>query len=60
MDSGRNAELWWGSSDSDSDTGLPIDSDSGSDSDFGFDTKYKINNTLIVERASAVQANKET
>ena len=40
---------WWGTSDS----GLLIDSDSG------FDAKYEINNTLIVERVSAVQA-KET
>ena len=48
----------WGCSDSDSgsNSGLLIDSDSGSDS--GSDTKYKINNTLIVEQVSAVQAKK--
>ena len=50
----RGAESWWGCSDSGSDSGLLIDSDSGSH------TKYKINNTLIVERVSAVQAKKET
>ena len=44
----RGAESWWGCSDSDSgsDSGLLIDSHSGS----GSNTKYKINNTLIVER----------
>ena len=50
----RGAESWWGCSDSDS--GLLFDSDSESDSDSGPDTKYKINNTLIVERVFAVQA----
>ena len=47
----RDAELWWGCSDSDSssNSGLLIDSDSGSDSDSRFDTKYKMNNTVIVE-----------
>ena len=48
----RGAESCWGCSDSDS--GLLIDSDS----DSGSDTKYRINNTLIVERVSAVQARK--
>ena len=45
----------WGYSDSDfgSDFRLLIDSDSGSD------TKYKMNNTLIVERVSAVQTRKK-
>ena len=54
----RGAESWWGCSDSE--TGLLIDSDSGSDSDsdLGSDAKYKINNTLIVERVSAVEARK--
>ena len=52
----QGAESWWGCSDSDSDSGLLIDSDSGSDSDSGYDTKNKINNTLIVERVFAVQA----
>ena len=52
----RGAESWWGRSDSDSDSGPLIDSDSGSDSDSGPDTKYEINNTLIVERFFAVQA----
>ena len=49
----RGAESWWGCSNSDSgsDSGLLIESDSGS----GSDTKYKINNTFIVERVSAVQ-----
>ena len=42
----------WDCFDSDTDFGLLIDS--GSDS--GSDTKYKINNTSIVERVSAVQA----
>ena len=51
----RGAESWWGCSDSG--CGLLIDSDSGSDSDF--DVKYEINNTLIVERVSAVQAKRE-
>ena len=45
----RGAESWWGCSDSDCDSVLLIDSDSHSDSDSGCDTKYKINNTLIVE-----------
>ena len=56
----RDAESWWGCSDSDtgSDSGLLIDSDSGSDS--GSDTKYKIDKTLIVERVSAVNARKKT
>ena len=57
------AESWWGCSDSgsDYDSGLLIGSDSGSDSDFnsGPDAKYKINNTLIVERSSADQAKKK-
>ena len=53
----RGAGLWWGCSDSDSDSGLLIDPDL--DSDSGPDKKYKINNTLIVERVSAVQAKKE-
>ena len=53
----RGAESWWGCSDSgsDSDSGLLIDSDS----DSGSDTKYKINNTLIVEQVSAAQAKKK-
>ena len=48
----RGVESWWGCSDSDfgSDSWLLIDSDSGSDSDSGFDTKYKINKTLIFAR----------
>ena len=52
----RGAESWWGCSDS----GLLIDfdSDSSSDSDSWSDTKYKINNTLIVERVCAVKARK--
>ena len=41
----------WDCSDSDTDFGLLIDY--GSDS--GSDTKYKISNTSIVERVSAVQ-----
>ena len=56
----RGAESWWGCADygSDSDSGLLIDSDSSSDSDSdsGPDTKYEINNTLIVERIFVVQA----
>ena len=60
----RGAESWSGCSDSgsDSDSGFLINSDPGSDSDSdsGFDSKYEINNTLIVERVSAVQAQKET
>ena len=56
----RGAESWWGcsDSDSDSDSGLLIGSDSGSDSDSdsGLDAKYKISNTLIVERIFDVQA----
>ena len=48
----RGAESWWGCFDSHSDSGLLIDSDSGTD------TKYKTNNTLIVEGVSAVQAKK--
>ena len=58
MGTARGAESWWGCSDSDSDSGFLIDSDIGSDSnsDSGPDTKYKINNTLIVERVFAVQA----
>ena len=51
------AGLWWGCSDSDSDSYHLIDSDL--DSDSGSDTNYKINNTLIVERVSAVQAKKK-
>ena len=43
-------------SDSGSGSGLLIKSGSGSDSDSGSDTKYKTNNTLIVERVSAVPA----
>ena len=54
----RGAGLWWGCSDSDSDSGLLIDSDL--DSDSGPDKKYKIINTLIVKRVSAVQAKKKT
>ena len=58
----RGTELWWGCSDSysGSDSGLLIDSDSGSgsDSDPVSDKKYKINNTLIVDRVSTVQASK--
>ena len=48
----RAAESWWGCSDSGSgyDSGLLIDSDS----DSGFDTKYEVNKTLIVDRVSAV------
>ena len=45
----RGAESWWGCSSSRSDSGLLIDSDSGSDSGSGSDSKYEINNTLIVE-----------
>ena len=56
---GKGAESWWGCSDSDSDSRLLIDSDSDSDSDFGSDTEYKINNILIVERVSTVQARKK-
>ena len=56
----RGAESWWGCSDSGSDSGLLIDSDSDSDSDSdpGSDTHYKMNNTLIVERVFAIQAQK--
>ena len=59
MVNSRGAESWWGCSDSgsDSDSGLLVGSDS--DSDSGPDAKYKINNTLIVERISAVQAKKK-
>ena len=60
---GRGAESWWGCSDSGSDSELLIDSDSYSDSDYdsdsGSDVKYKISNTLIVKRVSAVQAKKK-
>ena len=47
----RGAESWWGCSDSgsDSDSGFLINSDSDSDSDSGFDAKYEINNTFIVD-----------
>ena len=47
---GRGAGSWRGCSDSGSvsDCGLLIDS--GCDSDSVLDTKYEINNTLIVER----------
>ena len=48
----RGAVSWWGCSDSGPDSGLLIDSHSGSDA------KYEINNTLIFERNSAVQAKK--
>ena len=53
----RGAESWWRCSDSDSesDSGLLIDSDS----DPGSDTKYKINNILIVERVFAIPANQK-
>ena len=47
----RGVESWWGCSDS----GILIDFDS----DSGSDTKYKIINTLIVEKVSAVQARKK-
>ena len=57
--SARGAESWWGCFDSDSDSGLLVGSDSGFDSDSGPDAKYKINNTLIVKRISAVQAKKK-
>ena len=50
----KGAGSWWGCSDSGSDSRLLIDSDS----DSGSDTKYRINNTLIVERVSAAQARK--
>ena len=56
--SSMGAESWWGCSDSD--PGLLINSGSDSDSYSGPGTKYEINNTLIVERVSAVQAKKET
>ena len=46
----RGAESWYGCSDSDS------GSDSDPDSDSGTDTKYNINNTLMVQ---SVQAKKE-
>ena len=52
----QGVESWWGCSDSDS--GLLIDSVSGSDCDSGSDTKYKINNTLIVGGVSTVRAKK--
>ena len=59
----RDAESWWhwSDSDSDSDSRLLIDSDSGSDSDSdsGSHTKYKLNNTLIVEQVSAVETKKK-
>ena len=62
MGPSRGAESWWICSDSDSDidSGLLIDPDSDSDSGSGSgsDAKYRINNTLIVERVPTVQAEK--
>ena len=51
----RGAESWWDCSDSGPDSGLLIEFYS----DAGFDMKYKINNTLIVEQLSAVQEKNE-
>ena len=56
---GRGEGSWWGCSDSSSDSDSGLLTDSGSYSDSGSDTKYKINNTLIVGQVSAAQAKKK-